>query len=212
MDWKIIIKQSIIIIIVSLALALLFYLYTDKRIPLIFEKKQIEEVSDSSLETLLGIHTDTTQQINSMQTVKAFVDTLSVEKKIDTTGNTNTKTHDNLPLSADEVKTITYTQLLKYLNNPNIILIDARDPESFAKGKIGNAINLFPEAPHLEQNYYPKIDKLDRNKLIIVYCNGVECDLGHMVLKDLIIAGFQKMLLYVGGWDEWELKQKESKN
>jgi hypothetical protein len=27
----------------------------------------------------------------------------------------------------------------------------------------------------------------------------------------LIIAGFQKMLLYVGGWDEWELKQKESK-
>lgn len=104
-------------------------------------------------------------------------------------------------------KTIGIGQIKKYLNDPRIQFVDARNPNSFAKGKIGNAINVFPEEDN-QSDYMRKLTQLPQDKVLIVYCDGGTCDLSHHVVKDLKSFGFSKVFLYDGGWDEWEKSSK----
>lgn len=113
----------------------------------------------------------------------------------------STKSTPNPQASEVLTKTVTFEQIKSRLNNPNFLIIDARSPEDFAKGHIGEAINIFP---HEDQStYLDKIFKLNRDKTFIVYCTGGTCDLSHELAKDMLNFGHQRVFIYTGGWDEW---------
>ena len=99
-------------------------------------------------------------------------------------------------------KIVTYNQIIKLIDKPDVLFIDARRPEDFQKGHIHNAINIFPLIDD-ENQYYNKLNELPRNKILIVYCDGGNCDLSEHVAKDLYSFGYDQCFLFKGGWAEW---------
>ncbi len=86
-----------------------------------------------------------------------------------------------------------------------MLVIDARSPEMYELGKIGNAINIFPLIEEKDE-YFRTLSTLPKEKAIVIYCDGGDCDLSHLLANDLKNFGFTKIFLYVGGWEEWSRK------
>ncbi len=100
---------------------------------------------------------------------------------------------------------ITYEQLKSRLDNPKLYIIDARTPEMFKKGHIPNSVNI---DPHNEngQEYLAMLTNIPTDKIIVVYCDGGDCELSHIVIEDLVYLGYKNIFLYYGGWDDWYRK------
>ncbi len=103
-------------------------------------------------------------------------------------------------------KTVTYSQVEKLLEKPDVLFIDARSPQQYAEGHIDDAINAFPLSDD-KMEYLDKLNQLPRDKIIIVYCEGFDCDLSDMVAKDLHEFGYKQSFLYEGGWEDWNEKR-----
>jgi rhodanese-related sulfurtransferase len=117
-------------------------------------------------------------------------------------GNQKTELKDS---SKIDDMSITYEQMLKIIENPDFIIVDARNPVDFAKSKIGNAVNIFP---YLEESeVIPKILDLPQNKKIVVYCDGGTCDASHKVVEIMKNFGYNNVYLYQAGWEEWSKKK-----
>ena len=111
------------------------------------------------------------------------------------------KTESTKPIKALEIRT---DQVEKLLANPDVLFIDARPSHEYQLGHIGNAINIF--TPEFEQNI-PRIIGLPREKPIVAYCGGGACELSHELAENLIKMGFQRVFVYVGGWNEWKQRK-----
>lgn len=105
------------------------------------------------------------------------------------------------PAKALEIRT---DQVEKLLINPDVLFIDARPSHEYQLGHIGNAINIF--TPEFEQNI-PRIIGLPREKPIVAYCGGGACELSHELAENLLKMGFQRVFVYVGGWNEWKQRK-----
>jgi rhodanese-related sulfurtransferase len=79
-----------------------------------------------------------------------------------------------------------------------IIVIDARSPESYAKEHIPGAISL----PHRKMT--PETTGgLDRNALLVSYCDGIGCNGSTKGALNLAKLGFRVKEL-IGGLDWWK--------
>lgn len=107
-------------------------------------------------------------------------------------------------------KVVSYEQIIKLLDKKDVQFIDARSPEQFAEGRIGNAINLFPLADD-QDGLIIRVNELPHDKILIVYCDGGDCDLSHELAKILFQFGYKQTFLYHGGWEEWSKKKNLKK-
>lgn len=81
------------------------------------------------------------------------------------------------------------------------VLIDARDTDRrYAVGHIPGAISL--PAKQFDE-LAPRILPRDKDKLILFYCDGIECKLSHMAAEDAEDLGYSNIHVYVGGFPEW---------
>jgi len=118
-----------------------------------------------------------------------------------------TKDEDNIKDKSpnlEQEKSLTYKQMKDYINNPNVIYIDARSPEAYVKAKIGNAINIFPHDDEAE--IMNKIMDLPEDKTYFLYCNSITCDLSHE-LKEYMDSMLDKVFIFDGGWAEWAKRE-----
>jgi len=81
-----------------------------------------------------------------------------------------------------------------------IIIIDVRDPKQYEQSHLQGAINI-----PLEQ-LREKLQQLDREKNIVVYCNGGVS--GNSVQNTLINYGFKQVRNLSGGHKQWEMWKK----
>lgn len=122
-------------------------------------------------------------------------------------------TQDNLRITADE--------LYKNLNNPNIVIIDARTSEEYSGQKIAEKVSRgghIPGAVNMEwykSTINPDNETLKskeeleliykdvpKNKEIVVYCqSGTRSSNTFFALK--YILGYSNVRNYDGSWDEW---------
>jgi rhodanese-related sulfurtransferase len=80
-------------------------------------------------------------------------------------------------------------------------MVDARDAGEYARAHIAGAINLPAETTPPET-----LARFDAaGKPIIVYCGGEPCDISMELAYALIDAGQRKVLIYAGGYREWEI-------
>jgi rhodanese-related sulfurtransferase len=206
-------KEILFILIGSAFVAFLFNYNQTNPLPLIKSEKKIIEISDS---LLFGDEHNkpVNQKVDSVKNTKIYVID-SLKKKIDNPNNTvptlksgqdSIKPNSTGISSANSnlEKSITYKQLLKIMDNPKFLLIDARNPENFIKAKIGKAINIFPYGD--EKEMMNKILDLPRDKTLIVYCDGGNCDASHKLAEIIIGFGYEKVFIYTGGWEEWTKK------
>jgi len=219
------VKEILFIGLFTVAIAIAYNFTLPKPLSLIREKKVVSAVDDTLLfssdsianytPNTTSISTDTAQVKNDD---KMTIDTLSAKlKKADSLlasaeiKENSTKPDKQKIAEAHQnlAKTVTFEQMTKIIKNDAFIIIDARTPESFAKEKIGNAINIFPYGD--EGEMMNKIMSLPHDKKIVVYCDGGACDASHKIAEIIISFGYEKVFLYSGGWEEWALKYKKEK-
>ena len=99
-------------------------------------------------------------------------------------------------------KTVTYDQITRLLDKSDVLFVDARDPEQYAEGFIGNAINIFPLMDDHEE-FLVMVNELPHDKILILYCDGGTCDLSHQLAEVLFEFGYEQCFHYQGGWEEW---------
>lgn len=98
------------------------------------------------------------------------------------------------------VKEIGLPAFRKLLTAPHF-LIDARTTESYAKGHIGNAVNYY--GGEAEGLIPQMLETVPRDRVILIYCDGGECELSHHVADVLVRFGFGPIFIFTGGWKEW---------
>lgn len=88
----------------------------------------------------------------------------------------------------------------KELYEQNGLFIDARDKEDFLAGHIQGAVNIpFDDL----ENYYPEIEKINKDRIIVTYCGGTDCDLSILLGNKLSEMGYKSIYIFFGGWTKW---------
>ena len=99
------------------------------------------------------------------------------------------------------METITTEELKEKLDDEDdFILVNVLSEEQFRKEHIPNSINI----PLGEIGR--RRDELDPQKEIIVYCKNFECDASPIAVKKLEKLGFEKVVDYKGGIEDWKKK------
>lgn len=97
------------------------------------------------------------------------------------------------------VDTITREELKELLEKEDVIVVDVRLPEFYARERIPGAINIPLE--ELDKN----LDRLDREKLVVVYCASFDCRLSPVAYRKLRRLGY-RVVDYEGGIADWKEK------
>jgi rhodanese-related sulfurtransferase len=215
---KIDFKDIALILFASIAIAIAYNFSKPKPLPWIWEPKEIKVLSDEDVfgnmeQSNVQMDNDLTDAtILEPETYKPIeddkiADEKIAENKIDLAESKKVvvekekKKEPDLELPTNTELTVTYEQMKRIVNNPDFIIIDARNPEMFAKSKIGKAINIFPYDE--EAVYMPKIFDLPTNKRIVIYCDGGNCDSSHKLAEAIKSFGYKNVFIYTGGWDDW---------
>lgn len=103
-------------------------------------------------------------------------------------------------------KGVTFEQVSKLVEDPDVLIIDARKPEEFAQGHLKGAKNFY--AMEFEKHIPELLGmNLPADKRIVVYCGGGECELSHMISDQLTKQfKFTNVFIYLNGWKEWTEK------
>jgi rhodanese-related sulfurtransferase len=109
-----------------------------------------------------------------------------------------------LPFVPDSDKPIQVqvSMVKRFFDARGALFLDARDPAEYDKGHIPGAIRLTnPEA----QSEPDRLKALPVNgRPTIVYCEGGACEASLDLARFLIESGFKKVMVYMGGYPEWE--------
>lgn len=93
------------------------------------------------------------------------------------------------------VQSIDQTELLKYLNDPNVIIVDVRESSGYKKGHLPNSINI----PF--QDFQKRYKELDSSKFVIFVCHSG--GMGKASGQFLLQQGFQHVANLSGGMAKW---------
>ncbi|PWV37868.1 MAG: rhodanese-like domain-containing protein [Desulfurococcaceae archaeon] len=99
-----------------------------------------------------------------------------------------------MPVGFEEVD---YKKVLELLKQ-GAVIIDVREPKSYAKEHISGAINI--PASEIEK----RVTELPANKPLIVYCSSYTCTASLAAAKKLTELGRKDVYRFVGGLLEWK--------
>lgn len=92
-------------------------------------------------------------------------------------------------------------------NSGRVIFVDTREPKDFECGTILGSINIpFDYLPDedLEKYLDSALGGVARDRMIITYCSGEECDLSLHLARNLQAFGYTRVYIFFGGSREWE--------
>lgn len=143
----------------------------------------------------------------------------SSESMIETSNQSSVQDTPNAPINeenntteAPQIETIRLKEFLEYQKKDKTVIIDARSSLFYRMGHIPKAINLSRKNYNTEINaFYEQYFKHNDVIRIIVYCAGEDCHDSHVVAKGLQSLGFNQVMVFAGGWSEWEEHQKHTK-
>ncbi len=101
--------------------------------------------------------------------------------------------------ASDPLYYITLDQIREHVQNGTAGLIDARSPESFARGHVRGALNL-PAGEQMETYLAQIREYLAPDLLIVLYCSNSSCGSSDMVYEYLQTQGFTNMRVFRPGW------------
>ena len=112
------------------------------------------------------------------------------------------ETKDAVALELPE--TLDYEEMKKVVEKGEAIILDAR-PELFHRlGHIPSALSL--PRDEFEEGYkaIKEILEADKNRQLVIYCANDTCKDAELVCEALKKLGYTRILIYVGGWSEWQ--------
>jgi rhodanese-related sulfurtransferase len=80
------------------------------------------------------------------------------------------------------------------------LFIDARHEFDFQAGHIRGAVNI---ALNQYESQRTRLNGISKDTLLIVYCDGAECNSSIELTVKLMDSGFSNVKVFFGGWQEW---------
>jgi rhodanese-related sulfurtransferase len=90
------------------------------------------------------------------------------------------------------------------LSTPNLVVIDARAVDEYAKGHIEGAISLL-DTTMTEAALAKSVP--DKTTPLMFYCNGERCMRSGNACKKAMAWGYSKVYWFRGGWKQWLAKE-----
>ncbi len=94
--------------------------------------------------------------------------------------------------------------VVKFLSDEALFL-DARSRADYQSGHIKGALNL----PVREGNFGRRLQefslKVDHEKELIIYCDGIACTLSPELASILRGLGYRDVKILINGWTEWTM-------
>lgn len=97
---------------------------------------------------------------------------------------------------------ITLEEAVTKYQSPDMVFVDARNPEDYAYGHISRAVNI--PFDYMDDALAAYIDSLERSRGYVIYCGGDECETSLYLGRYMHDCGFSQVLIFFGGWREWE--------
>lgn len=104
------------------------------------------------------------------------------------------------------VREISYDMFVRLYEGTKNYLIDARGADKFAQGNIKGSVNYY--GGEVQSRIPDLLANVPRDRVILIYCDGGECELSHHVADVLKQFGYGPVFIYTGGWAEWTSKRK----
>ena len=98
--------------------------------------------------------------------------------------------------------TIPLPEARELWNSGAVFFLDARSPSDYAAGHIVNAFNLPVE--EFDNHYAGVAAMLTPDSVLVVYCDGLQCDLSHKLMTKLRELGYRHVRVLVNGWTVWQ--------
>lgn len=99
---------------------------------------------------------------------------------------------------------VTAEELVELISStPDLVIIDARRNEEFAKGHIEGAVVM------LDTDMTPEMlgSKVKNKETpVVFYCNGERCVRSTNAAKKAVSWGYHRVYWFRGGWQEWSKK------
>ena len=102
--------------------------------------------------------------------------------------------------SSNELKGLSLDQVIGLYNQKAAVFIDARDQWDFSDNHIVGAVNI-PEFSFTADN--KTLSTIDKESLMIVYCDGDDCDTSKRLVTELLDVGYKNVYVFLGGFTEW---------
>ena len=96
---------------------------------------------------------------------------------------------------------ITLAEAEELFFSKDTIFIDSRPEGDYLVGHILGALNI-PFEQHKEGEMLTRLD-LSPEEILVVYCDGSECQSSVELAKFLDAQGFKSIKVFFGGWTEW---------
>ena len=128
----------------------------------------------------------------------------------DTTSTASTSTSlstdwDNVPPAFPQVPQVTAPELKKMIDDDTVIVLDVRDPTSYAYYHIPTAVNLYYDVSADPMDLTMRLWNLPGGKTIVFYCNCPDDNASGYVAKELIeMGGYDDVKDLKHGLTAWE--------
>ncbi|MDZ7624337.1 MAG: rhodanese-like domain-containing protein [Ignavibacteriaceae bacterium] len=195
--------------ITSTLLGLVVNYFNPEGIPLIREKVELKWAPDS-----LFLELDKSNPVSIDDSLSLEISEVNKEKDLENTKPKEVVEKQTEPITSepkkivDEVKeTIAFTEPKAItldqaytLFNRDVKFVDARDEADYLAGHITNSINIpFDDF----DNHKQKLELLSKEKPMVIYCGGTDCDLSHLLGNLLFEQGYKQVYVFFGGWFDW---------
>ncbi len=96
---------------------------------------------------------------------------------------------------------IAMADAIAYFKNAQALFVDARHASAYEEGHIAGAINL--EVARFEEWIDAFLSQTPPEKVIIAYCDGINCSLARELAEQLRLIGFEHAYYLKNGWQQW---------
>jgi len=96
---------------------------------------------------------------------------------------------------------ITLEEAEELFSGGEALFIDSRLEEQFFSGHIFGAVNIPIE--RVNRGEHTAIETISRDRTLVVYCDGRECQSSVELARRLHDRGFSDIRIFFGGWAEW---------
>lgn len=102
----------------------------------------------------------------------------------------------------DDAPILRLDEAVGYYQTAGAQFVDARDEADYQLGHIPGAIN-FP-FDYYDDFSAAVLPKLDKERDVITYCGGEDCELSLYLARQLRIEGYTKIHIFFGGYTQWQ--------
>ncbi|MGH7814330.1 MAG: rhodanese-like domain-containing protein [Candidatus Binataceae bacterium] len=107
------------------------------------------------------------------------------------------------PFQLSNFTTVDVGELRTIVAGKKALILDARDASFFAQGHVPGALNLARDNFAHDYLKLRPILNAAKDKPIVVYCSGGECQDSRLVGSALESLGFSGVRIFPGGWPAW---------